>query len=286
MDIILFILGTLFGSFICVVAMRYDADRFIGDASVIGGRSRCMSCGHTLRWFELIPIVSFVLQLGRCRSCRAPIAWQHTIIEIVSGLIFVAVPARIAAGGAYLNQGPEIFIMISALWIAVIMILLLITLIDLRLYIIPDEAQIALVVLGITLCVLETMHIVIPRESFLGSYGLLFGGGTAVWMKYALGFIAGAGSLGLLVALTRGRGMGIGDVKLAGALGVVFTWPDIVVLLGLSFILGSLYAIVAMARTSATLKTAIPFGPFIALGAVVLFFAGTELARIYFGLLT
>jgi prepilin signal peptidase PulO-like enzyme (type II secretory pathway) len=286
MDILLFILGTIFGSFTCVVAMRYDADRFIGDTRVIGGRSRCMSCGRDLRWFELIPIISFIIQRARCRSCKAPIAWQHFIVEIISGLLFVAIHARIAHGAIYLHQSPGVIAALSAVWIAVFMVLLLITLIDLRLYIIPDEAQIALVVLGILLGILESSHFVIPHDSLLGGYGYLFGGGTTIWMKQLLGFVVGGGALGLLVAITRGRGMGMGDVKLAAALGIVFAWPDISVLLGLSFIIGSLYALFAMFRRGATLKSAVPFGPFIALGALVLFFAGTTLATAYFGLLT
>ncbi len=286
MDILLFILGTIFGSFICVVAMRYDADRFIGDTRVIGGRSRCMHCGRELRWFELIPLVSFLMQRGRCRTCNTSIAPQHFIVEVLSGLLFVAIPARIASGGIYLHQSNEVIIALSALWIAIFLVLLLITLIDLRLYIIPDEAQIALAVLGIALGVLESSHVAIPHDSFLGGYGFLFGGGTTIWIKQVIGFVAGGGALGLLVALTRGRGMGMGDVKLAAALGIVFAWPDIIVLLGLAFIVGSLYAIVAMIRTGATLKSAIPFGPFIAIGALVLFFAGTSLASFYFGLLT
>src|SRR3989344_7756580 len=83
--VILFVLGTIVGSFLNVVALRWDHKNF-------GGRSKCPHCSNTLRWFNLIPVLSFIFQRGKCRNCGAKISYQYPIIEILTGLIFVTVP--------------------------------------------------------------------------------------------------------------------------------------------------------------------------------------------------
>ncbi len=98
--LILFVFGLAIGSFLNVVALRYDGERSLFDAGPVSGRSYCPHCGRTLRWFELVPLVSFIMQGAKCRRCHAPISFQYPLVELISGLVFVFVPWHImsAAG--------------------------------------------------------------------------------------------------------------------------------------------------------------------------------------------
>lgn len=100
---VLFVFGLVIGSFLNVVSLRYDGGRFIFDPRVIGGRSHCPHCKKTLRWFELVPLASFLAQGGRCRSCKAKLSIQYPIVELLYGATFVLVPWRAAA---FMAAGP------------------------------------------------------------------------------------------------------------------------------------------------------------------------------------
>lgn len=89
---IFFVFGAIVGSFLNVVSLRYQPEQKVFDIKIIGGRSRCPHCGKTLTWYELIPIISFLIQLGKCRSCRHRLSFQYPIVEILSGFIFLVVP--------------------------------------------------------------------------------------------------------------------------------------------------------------------------------------------------
>jgi prepilin signal peptidase PulO-like enzyme (type II secretory pathway) len=247
-SVILFIFGLAIGSFLNVVALRYDGDHFVFDAKMIGGRSHCPHCKKTLEWFELFPLLSFLFLRGRCRHCHAKIGFQYPIVELISALIFALVPLR--AGGI----GPSVF------WVIAFETLLLISYIDILLGIIPDELNLLLWIVGIFFVLFFDPH-GIPGHLL----GALFGGGF---------FLA-------LVLATRGKGMGMGDVKLAFPLGFLFGWPGIVLLTGASFIIGAAAGIVAIVRGTKTIKASLPFGPFLAIGALIIFFFGAAILRFY-----
>lgn len=280
MYLLLFIFGSAVGSFLNVVALRYRPDKFlVGKA--IGGRSYCPGCGAQLRWFELIPVVSFVLQRGHCRHCGVRISIQYPIVEILSGLIFVFVPSVLSS--PYLP--PATYHLQSGAWILIFITLLLVALIDLRLNIIPDEANIFLVVLGIALILLMGFNFGIEGGSFLGSYAPIFGFRSNIWLNHAVAAAFGGIIFGLLILATRGRGMGMGDLKFAVPLGLIFGWPDILLIIGIAFIIGALVGGYAMIIRGKTLKSALPFGPFLSLSAAIIFFFGQEIANFYFNLL-
>lgn len=278
----LFIGGTLAGSFLLVVARRYDPDRFIFSRTVIGGRSRCDGCEKTLEFFELIPLFSFLFQLGKCRACRTRLSLQYPLVEILCGLIFVFVPRTLFAGSVLpltVSQYAGI-----ASWILVFLTLLLVTLIDLRLYIIPDEANIFLVILGIAILIAGVPPFGVLSGSFLGPYALIFGLREGIFVNRFIAVFSAALLFGGLVFVTRGKGMGMGDVKLAAALAVVLGWPDILLSIILAFIIGSFFGLAAILARRKSWKSALPFGPFLALGATLVFFCGEELVRGYFSL--
>lgn len=273
MWLLLFVFGLAVGSFLDVLASRYNPDKFLLEKKVIGGRSGCTKCGKKLEWFELIPIISFALQAGRCRSCKTKLSLEYPVVEIVSGLIFVLVPRVISPWT------------VAGLWILVFLTLLLITLIDLRLNLIPDEASIFLIILGVLLIILTASRFSLVEGSFLGSYAALAGFRQNIWLNHLLAAISSGLFFGLLIAITRGRGMGGGDLKLGAALGIVFGWPDILAILALAFIIGSLFGLGGILRRKKTLKSAMPFGPYLALASVIIFFFGGDLARLYLKLL-
>jgi len=224
----LFLFGLIAGSFLNVVAVRYDPEKFILSPRVIGGRSRCPHCGRTLSFFELVPLLSFLAQAGRCRKCRAKISPQYPLMEILCGLVFIFVPYAISklsyAFGFHL--APWLFLSLSALWILALLTLLVVAVIDIRLRLIPDEANIFLAVLGIIFIALKALGAEGGTGgSFVGSYALLFGFQENVYVNHGIALLFGAVFFGFLIAITRGRGMGMGDLKLATALGVLFESP-------------------------------------------------------------
>jgi prepilin signal peptidase PulO-like enzyme (type II secretory pathway) len=259
--IILFIFGLVFGSFLNVVATRYDGEHFLFDAKMIGGRSHCEQCKKTLRWFELVPLASFVSQGGRCRRCKAQLSAQYPIVELISGIIFVAVPFFLGVDGLIASA------FTVAIWIAVFEALLVMTLIDIRLGIIPDEINIFLGIAGVLLLLVPA-----PLDA------------AAVLVKIISALGAGA-FFALLIAVTRGKGMGMGDLKLAIPLGLLFGWPEILLVLMAAFVIGAVVGVIAIACGKNSMKGTLPFGPFLALGAVTAFFWGAPIINWYLSLL-
>ncbi len=274
-----FILGLVFGSFLNVIALRYDPDRFIF-APGLRGRSHCPHCQRTLRWFELVPVLSFIFLRARCRTCRGKISWQYPAVEILSGLIFILPvfrPVGIAAN-------PVLSILWAAVWIAVFWFLLLMAAIDIRLRIIPDEIHIVLAALGVLRIFAAAPDFAAGGDSFLGGYALLFGLRQNIWLNHLAAALFAGLFLLLLVLITRGRGMGGGDVKLAAALGFLFGWPDAALVIVLAFVSGAIYGILLILFGRKRFKSAVPFGPFLALGALVLILFGNVILSWYFGL--
>jgi leader peptidase (prepilin peptidase)/N-methyltransferase len=279
---ILFLFGLAIGSFINVLALRYDGEHFVLNPKVIGGRSRCPHCKHTLRWFELIPLLSFIIQGGRCRKCHKAIGFKYPVVELLSAAVFIAVPWYFASYPWLLIAG---WYVISAFWIAAFEILLLIAYIDIRLQIIPDELTVALAVLALFETVFVAAYLGPDHQSLFGSYAQIFGIYNNAWLSHFVGAVFGAGFLGSLVLATRGKGMGIGDVKLGAPLGFLFGWPDTLFLVVFAFMIGAVVGVIAIMLGKKTMKGALPFGPFLAAGGAVVFFFGMALMGSYLQLL-
>lgn len=277
----LFVFGVAIGSFLNVVALRYDGDHFLFDPKMIGGRSHCPHCKKQLQWFELIPIVSFLIQRGRCRKCKHKIGIRYVALELLSGLIFVLVPLRFSAV-AYLAANTSSLIGFSAIWVIVLEIFLLIAYIDLLLGIIPDELNIALIIMGAISVWFMAATFGIGNPSFFGEYASIFGLQGNVWINHLVAAAFGTLFFGGLVALTRGKGMGMGDVKFALPLGLLFGWPDILLLAAFAFVIGGIYGLFAITIDKKTMKSAVPFAPFLVIAACITFFWGSALFNWYF----
>ncbi len=280
----LFVFGAAIGSFLNVVILRHDTRKFLLGKSLLG-RSHCPHCRKTLSPAELIPIVSFIIQRGRCRTCRTRLSLQYPIVEILGGLIFFFVPPQIKT--FYFALSPFELVALSALWVLVFLSLLVVFFIDLRLSIIPDEANLFLGLLGISIIALGRNYFGPTTGSFLGGYSLIFGLRTSmgIWLNHFLAAAVAAALFALIIFATRGRGMGMGDLKLAIPLGLIFGWPDIILVLGLSFIIGSIFGLGGVALRRKNLKSSIPFGPFLAAASALVFFFGETLVGSYFKLL-
>ncbi len=284
--VILFLAGLGFGSFLNVVSLRFKPEKAVFDLKNIGGRSNCPYCRKILRWYELIPVISFFIQAGKCRSCGHKLSWQYPGVELLSGLIFVAVPLFILPSQQFLF--PEYYrIGFWLIWILVLLILLLISLIDFRHFLIPDGLIWLLIFFGFSLNVLESRisGLKLFGQSFLRHYALLFGGPDNVWLNHLFAALAVSVFFGLMFYLGKGKIMGGGDIKLGFALGLLLGWPDTLMALFIAFLLGGIVGLIFMISRKRTLKDFLPFAPFLAIGVALTVFFGYQIINGYFSLI-
>jgi leader peptidase (prepilin peptidase) / N-methyltransferase len=235
--------GLLVGSFLNVVAHRLPRGE-----SLLRPRSRCPGCGTQLRAIDNVPVISWLALRGRCHHCGASISARYPIVELVTGALYIAVVA---------SQDDAVRIVLGLLLVTV---LVPITLIDLELRIIPNiitgPAALAAVV---AIAALDSDFL--PEALIAG---------------------AAAGGFFLVAAILYPRGMGMGDVKLAGMLGLYLgraVAPAIFIALIAGVVVGA--AVIARKGAKEGRKTAVPFGPFLALGGVIAFFAGEDIVNAY-----
>lgn len=247
-----FVFGSIIGSFLNVVIYRYNSG-----TSPLEGRSQCFSCGKTLAWYELAPLLSFILQKGRCRKCSVKLSWQYPIVEAITGGIFVAV---------FLLEKP---ILETALLIAIFSTLLVIAVYDIRHKIIPDGLSATFAVLGLL--------------NFFSGAGFE----RALHFPYLWTLIAGPllfFPFWALWAISQGRWLGLGDGKLALGIGWFLgaTLGGSAVML--AFWIGALYALCIMGlqkilqktKNVLSMQSEIPFGPFLILATFIVYFTGVN----------
>jgi leader peptidase (prepilin peptidase)/N-methyltransferase len=242
------LVGLLIGSFLTVVIYRIPRKE-----SIVTGRSRCPSCGAVVRARDNVPVISWLLLRGRCRSCEAPISPEYPLTELAT--------AALATGASLEFDRPFVAVMMAAF----LATLLALAVIDARHRILPNRIVYPAVV-GFAVAILA---------------GELANGGVDL-LDAAIGFAAYGGGL-LVIALISPRGMGMGDVKLGFLIGLVLGSLGlryVAVAAGLAVLGGGLGAIVALA-TGRTRKSAIPFGPFMAAGAAISAFLGPEISSTY-----
>ncbi|MDD3654491.1 MAG: prepilin peptidase [Desulfotomaculaceae bacterium] len=240
---LIFFSGAAVGSFLNVCICRLPSGE-----SLAYPPSHCQACGNRLRPIDLVPLLSFVLLRGSCRYCGRRIAWQYPVVEMITGFLFVAAVAKYG-------------ITLAALRVILLFSLLVpAAAIDLRYKIIPDRLNLAGLILGVPL-IFET---------------------KGVFWAGAAGFLAGGGLLLLIAVVSRG-GMGGGDIKLAAVLGLLLGWKYLLAALFLAFVAGSIVGLTMIALKLARMKEPIPFGPYLALGAVVAALTGDRVVNWYIG---
>jgi leader peptidase (prepilin peptidase)/N-methyltransferase len=243
-------LGLCIGSFLNVVIYRLPLGQ-----SLATPPSRCRNCGYALRWFDNIPVLSWVFLRAKCRKCGTGVSWQYPIVELITGLLFVLV--------VWLTpMGPLVFS-------RVLLIGILIALfgIDLEHQILPNSITLPGIIAGVLFSLIAPPGV---KDSLIG---VLAGGGI-------LYGIAGA------YYLWRGQeGMGMGDVKMLAMIGAFLGWKAVLVTIVLSSFAGAIIGVILMAVQKGDMKLALPFGTFLAIGALFAMFAGDPLIAWYAGFL-
>jgi len=245
----LFIIGLAVGSFLNVVI-----DRLPKNESIWKNRSHCDHCGHILFWYDLVPIFSFFWLGRKCRYCHKNISWQYPIVELTTALLFLFSYTSIIQIIEVVNLFHFLYYLI------IISGLIVIFFTDLKYRIIPDQI---LAVLAISTVV------------FL----LIFDKG-GVLDHFLAGLISFFLFL-LLVIATRGKGMGLGDVKYAAVSGFILGVPQSIVSFYLSFLTGAAVSLILILMGKKTVRSTIPFGPFLAGGTLVSLFYGQSLWEIF-----
>nr|WP_191560716.1 A24 family peptidase [Metabacillus idriensis] len=248
--IILFFLslyGLLLGSFFNVAGLRIPNKQ-----SIVAPRSSCPGCHHTLTAGELIPVVSYLLQGGKCRKCKARISPLYPFVELMTAILFTISPLLV-------GWSKELVIALTL--ISLFMILFVS---DIKYMIIPDK--VLLFFAG--LFIIE--RIFIPLTP---------------WWDSLIGAAAGFFLLYGIALLSRGKGMGGGDIKLFAVLGLVLGWKLVLLSFFLSCFVGSIVGVVGILIGKVKRKQPIPFGPSIMVGTVAAYFFGEELLRWYVSLI-
>ena len=244
------ILGLAIGSFLNVVIYRVPAGR-----SIVAPASACPTCSSAIRAYDNVPVLSWLVLRGKCRDCAAPISARYPFVELGTGLFFAAVavffaPAILAAPNIRGIVG-GLLVLVAFLYLAAVSVAL--ALIDLDVHKLPNAIVLPAYAVG---AVLLTSASVLS-----GEYSVLLRAGIAMAALFLAYF---------LMAFVYPAGMGLGDVKLAGVLGLYLGWVGwgavIIGALG-AFILGGVYAFVLILGRRANRKSGIPFGPWMLVGA-------------------
>ena len=247
MAIIIFTFGAIFGSFLNVLIYRLPEG-----VGVVRKKSHCPKCGKTLKWHELIPVLSFFLLRGKCSGCKAKISWQYPAVEIISGLIWILVFFKIFNFQFLIfNQFSISNFQLLAFFYQIFILssLVVISFIDVRKMIIPDKIVYPAIFVSL-LYNLARKDILIPLAAALAAFSVFY----------------------LIVFFSKGRAMGFGDVKLAALMGLFLSYPDILAALWWAFVLGAIFGIMLIAVGRKGLKSQLPFGPFLALGTLIAYF--------------
>lgn len=246
----IFATGAAVGSFLNVVIDRTPSGRRLA------GRSIADCCQRQLQWPDLIPILSFLFSLGRCRYCQKPISFYYPVVETLTALTtwLIVVAARDQTWASTLYQLINFYFLIVFFFI------------DLKYGLVP----VSLFFLNLT---------------FTSLFQILFYLTAKTGLTYLINTTTAATFFSLffltLIWLTRGRGMGLGDVLLVFLFSLFVGFPNSLVMIFLSFVIGGLFSLLALATGAKKLGQTLPFGPFLSLGSTIAFFSGQPLINLY-----
>lgn len=241
--IMIFLIGISIGSFLNVCIYRIPKKE-----DIVFERSHCMSCGNVLKWYELIPLFSFLVQGGKCRNCKTKLSVQYPLIELLNGLIYVWI---------FIVKGfcPE-----SILFCICASVLIVISVIDWRTFEIPFGCNIIIGILGIVRVFLNLAH----------------------WYDYVIGFFVVSGLFLIIYWITKGRGIGGGDIKLMAAAGLLLGWLNILLSLMIGSIAGSVIHLALMKVQGK--DRVLAFGPYLAFGIFISMLYGNDIITWYLGM--
>ncbi|SDK40963.1 prepilin peptidase [Sediminibacillus albus] len=240
-----FVLGLILGSFYSVVGLRVPKQELFKSR-----RSYCPNCRHSLAWYELVPVFSFLVQAGKCRCCRRSISVMYPLAELITGLLF-------AFSYYYIGMQGEL---VAALLLVSLLVIILVS--DLRYMEIPNR------VLLFFLPLFLVVRLFVPLDP---------------WWSPFFGFVLGIILLAAIIIFSRG-GMGGGDMKLFGVIGLVLGWKQLLLAFFFSTVYGSVISMVLLSLKVIDRKEPVPFGPYIVLGTLTTYFFGDKIINWYFTL--
>lgn len=245
--LLLFLFGANVGSFLNVLI-----DRLPRGEQVLKGRSYCDHCKKQLSWYDLFPIFSWIFLGRRCRFCHSPIKAQYPLVEATTGVLFISV--------LFLSPQNLLFMIYYLLLISALIVIFVV---DLKYQLILDHIIYPTILISFIFQIinhkLEIINVINPLLSTLGA-GLFF---LAV------------------VLVTHGRGMGVGDVKLAALMGLVLGFPKIIVALYLAFLTGAFFGVILVLTGKKRFGEHLPFGPFLSGATLISLFWGQNLWQVF-----
>lgn len=240
----IFFIGASIGSFLNVCIYRLPLKQ-----SIVSPPSHCPVCNTPIRFYDNIPVLSFIILGGKCRTCRTPISVQYVSVEIFNAIGYIFL---------FREFGPSPEFIIYALFFSSLVVL---SVIDLYYKILPDVITIPGIILGITL------------SAFILSTGL---------KNSIVGALIGGGLFYIVAVVSRG-GMGGGDIKLIAMIGAFLGWRDVIITIMLASFTGAVVGVMMMIFLGKGRKYAIPFGPFLALGGMISMFFSEAIIEWYLG---
>jgi leader peptidase (prepilin peptidase) / N-methyltransferase len=257
------LLGLIFGSFCNAYIYRYSSGE-----SVWRGRSHCPDCHHELKTTDLIPLFSFLLVRGRCRYCGRPISAQYPLVEAGTAVLFIGV--ALFVGPFHATAG---YLIPLAIYLYLAIVAVVVTVIDLKIQIIPDRVILPAV---IAVVILHLAQVIYGTLSLRGSLLMLctaFGAAGLLWLVAEIS-----------QRIVGKEAMGGGDIKLLFLIGLLVGWPAIVLAILIAFWTGAVVGILLIAFGGRNLADRIPFGPYLLIGAIVGLVWGKQLLARYIGL--
>ena len=242
--IVIFIFGIIIGSFLNVCIYRIPLHQ-----SIVTVSSHCMTCGRKLKWYDMIPVFSWLLLGGKCRSCKSKISLQYPVIESLNGILYVVI---------CLVNGMDLFSLIYCLMTSA---LLTLSLIDWRTYEIPLGINVFLFILGVATAVLDRVNL----------------------LSHMAGMVCVSGFLGILYLISRGRAIGGGDIKLMSACGLILGWKQIILAFLLGCIIGSVIHLIRIRVQDE--GHVLAMGPYLSAGIFLAALWGNEWISWYISLL-
>ncbi len=251
-NILVFIFGLCIGSFMNVCIYRIPLSK-----SIVTPRSMCPGCNRLISAYDNIPVISYILLKGKCRNCGIPISLRYPLVETISGLAAFAIFMKFGISAEAL------------IYFAFISALVVITFTDIDHRIIPDIISLPGIPTGFLLA-----SLLLPSMNYKVSLaGILAGGGSLLAVAWIYNLI------------TKKEGMGGGDIKLLAMIGAFTGWKGVLFTIFVASAAGTLAGIAVMLKTQKDMKLAVPFGPFLSIGAILYIFFGTDIISWYFKLL-
>lgn len=290
-----FILGTILGSFIKALADRSLLRK------KFWGRSKCPYCKTALSWYDLLPILSYLFLKGKCRYCHKNIGVEYLMVEIVMGVLTAFLIYRYFHNFNYsaypVHFLPIIFLdILSKIFFITVLAALFLT--DIKKMLIPDRIIIPSIIVGLILGIILAFsktfylyynlsqtpfgrHLLPPESDYFRRHAVLIFDPFIFAVFVAI--LTGGFFWGLII-ITKGKGMGGGDVKLGAFLGIMLGFPNAVISLVLAFLIGAIFSLILIAFGKKKFGATIPFGPFLVIGSLISLFWGSQIFNWYINL--